>query len=276
MTLEVETGQFVQANGLKIHYHALGEGKPVILLHGGGSGVVGWSNYSRNIEPLARKFRTIVIDLPGFGKSDKTASQGSVFEFMSDAVIGVMDALKIDKASFIGNSLGGGTSLKTCVRHPARVDRMVLMGPAGSLPMFTMLPEGMRLLRSYYSGSGPSLEKLKTFLEFLVFDPSQISEELLQSRFELSCDPQVVANPPMKNMGKQLPADQLWRDTLSALPHKTLLVFGREDRTVPLDAAFILLRTLPNASLHVMPNTGHWAQWERADEFNQLCENFLA
>jgi len=276
MTLEVETGQFVQANGLKIHYHALGEGKPVILLHGGGPGAAGWSNYSRNIEPLARTFRTVVIDLPGFGKSDKTASQGSVFEFMSDAVVGVMDALKIDKASFIGNSLGGGTSLKTCVRHPDRVDRMVLMGPAGSLPMFTMLPEGMRLLRSYYSGTGPSLEKLKTFLEYLVFDPSQIPEELLQARYELSCNPEVMANPPMKNMGKQLPADQLWRDNLSALPHKTLLVFGREDRTVPLDAAFILLRTLRNATLHVMPNTGHWAQWERADEFNRLCEEFLA
>jgi 4,5:9,10-diseco-3-hydroxy-5,9,17-trioxoandrosta-1(10),2-diene-4-oate hydrolase len=275
MSLEAETSRFVQSNGMRIHYHDLGTGEPLILIHGGGPGAAGWSNYSRNAEVLAKQFRVIVIDLPGYGQSDKKAASESVFEFMSDAVLGLMDALKIDKANFVGNSLGGGTSLKFALRFPERTKRLILMGPAGGLPVFTARPEGAKHLHGYYTGTGPSFDKLKAFLEYLVFDPSQIPDDLLRMRYELSANPEVVANPPLRNLGKQFPADQLWRDALSKLTHKTLLVWGREDRTVTLDSAFVFLKTIPNAQLHVFPNCGHWAQWERADEFNQLVIDFL-
>jgi 4,5:9,10-diseco-3-hydroxy-5,9,17-trioxoandrosta-1(10),2-diene-4-oate hydrolase len=275
MSLEIETGRFVDANGLKIHYHDLGRGAPVILIHGGGPGAGGWSNYSRNIEPLAERFRTIVIDLPGYGQSEKKAATGSVFEFMSDAVCGLMDKIGIEKASFIGNSLGGGTSLKFALRFPDRTERLVLMGPAGGLPVFTAVSEGAKHLRAYYTGAGPSYEKLKNFIEYLVHDISKVPDALIRQRFEISNDPEIVANPPLKMLGR-LPADELWRDRLSGLPHKTLLIWGREDRTVTLDASFVLLRALPNAQLHVFPNCGHWAQWERAEEFNSLVADFLA
>jgi len=276
MSLEIESGRFVQANGMKIHCHVAGQGAPLVLLHGGGPGAAGWSNYARNIEPLAKQFRVVVIDLPGYGKSDKKSAASNVFEFMSDTVLGVMDALEIPKASFVGNSLGGGTTLKLCVRFPERVERMVLMGPAGGLPLFTSpFSEGAKHLRGYYAGTGPSFEKLKNFLEYLVFDPSQIPDELLRKRFELSTDPEVIANPPLKMLGRS-PGDELWRERLNQLTHRTLLVWGREDRTVTLDSSFILLRALPNAQLHVYPSCGHWAQWERADEFNQLVADFIS
>lgn len=272
--LQAETGRFADVNGMRIHYHDLGRGEPLIMIHGGGPGAGGWSNYSRNAEVLSRQFRVLVIDLPGFGKSSKKSATGSVFEFMSDAVLGLMEALKLDKASFVGNSLGGGTSLKFCVRFPERVNRLILMGTAGSLPIFTAVSEGGRRLFAYYAGSGPSIDKLRAFLEYLVFDTSAVSDELLKSRYEASLDPEVVANPPLKMLGRH-PADEIWRDRLSQLQHKTLLVWGREDRTVTLDAAFLLLKVLPNAQLHVFPNCGHWAQWERADEFNILVTDFL-
>lgn len=276
MNLETESSRFVESNGMRIHYHDLGAGEPLILIHGGGPGAAGWSNYARNAEVLAKHSRVIVIDLPGYGQSDKRAAPASVFEFMSDTVLGLMDALKIEKASFVGNSLGGGTSLKFALRFPERAKRLILMGPAGGLPVFTARPEGAKHLHAYYNGTGPSFEKLKAFLEYLVHDPSQIPDELLRMRYELSAKPEVVANPPLKNLGKQFPADQLWRDNLAGLTHKTLLVYGREDRTVPLDSAFVFLKVIPHAELHVFPNCGHWAQWERADEFNQLVTDFLA
>jgi 2-hydroxy-6-oxonona-2,4-dienedioate hydrolase/4,5:9,10-diseco-3-hydroxy-5,9,17-trioxoandrosta-1(10),2-diene-4-oate hydrolase len=275
MSLEAESSRFVQANGMQIHYHDLGQGEPLILIHGGGPGASGWSNYSRNAEELAKHFRVIVIDLPGYGKSDKKASPASVFEFMSDTVLAFMDALKIDKASFVGNSLGGGTSLKFCIRFPDRTNRLILMGAAGGLPVFSGFSEGGKHLFNYYQGTGPSLEKLRAFLNYLVYDPRQVSDELLKLRFEASNDPEIVANPPLRGLARRHPEDELWRERLSDLPHKTLLIWGREDGTVTLDSAFIYLRTLPNAQLHVFPQCGHWAQWERADEFNELVTNFL-
>lgn len=275
MSLETETERSIRVGDLDINYHDLGNGdKTVILLHGGGPGAAGWSNYSRNAEPLSKKFRTLVVDLPGFGKSSKRAATESVFEFMSDAIIGLMDALDIKTASFVGNSLGGGTSLKLCVRFPDRVERLVLMGTAGSTPLFSTLTEGAKRLYKYYKGEGPTLEKLKGVVEYLVANPKELPDDLLQQRFELSKDPEVMANPPLKMLGRH-PADEIWRDPLSELKHKTLLIWGREDRTVPVDSAFILLRALRNAQLHVYPNCGHWAQWEKADEFNELVIDFL-
>ncbi|HVZ45792.1 MAG TPA: alpha/beta fold hydrolase [Ramlibacter sp.] len=272
--LEQQTSRFCDVGGMTVHFHDLGKGEPLVLLHGGGPGAAGWSNYSRNVAFFAQRFRTIVIDIPGFGKSDKKAASKDVLEFMAGAVRGVLDSLDIPKVSFVGNSLGGGVALKFALMHPERVERLVLMGSGGSIPIFNTMPEGVKHLRGYYGGTGPSFEKLKAFIDCLVFDPSQISDELLRGRYENSLDPEVVENPPLKMLA-QSASDQLWRDNLGTLPHRTLLVWGREDRTVPLDAAFILLRTIPQASLHVFPQCGHWAQWEKADEFNSLVAGFL-
>jgi len=272
--LQQSTSRFADVDGMKIHFHDVGTGEPLVLLHGGGPGAAGWSNYSRNVEFFSKRFRTIVIDVPGFGKSTKKSVSKDVLEFMAGAVRGVLDSLGIDKISFVGNSLGGGVSLKFALMHPERVHRLVLMGAGGSLPIFNTMPEGVKHLRGYYGGDGPSFEKLKSFIDCLVFDPSQISDDLLRVRYENSLDPEVVKNPPLK-MLMHSPSDQLWRANLGALTQKTLLVWGREDRTVPLDAAFILLRTIPNAYLHVFPQCGHWAQWEKADEFNALVTDFI-
>jgi 4,5:9,10-diseco-3-hydroxy-5,9,17-trioxoandrosta-1(10),2-diene-4-oate hydrolase len=261
---------------MDIHYHDLGQGDQVaILLHGGGPGASGWSNFSRNVDVFSKKFRTIVVDLPGFGKSTKRAATGSVFEFMSDTIAGLMDALGIRSASFVGNSLGGGTSLKLCVRFPDRVDRLVLMGAAGSTPIFSPLSEGAKHLFNYYRGEGPTMEKLKSVIDCLVADKSALSDDLLQQRFEASKNPEVMANPPLKMLGR-LPADEIWRDPLNTLKHKALIIWGREDRTVPMDAAFILLKSLRDAQLLVFPNCGHWVQWEKADEFNDTVVSFLS
>jgi 4,5:9,10-diseco-3-hydroxy-5,9,17-trioxoandrosta-1(10),2-diene-4-oate hydrolase len=84
--------------------------------------------------------------------------------------------------------------------------------------------------------------------------------------------PSVVANPPL-HLFK--PNDKLWTEPLDQLPHQTLLIWGREDRVVPMDAAFILQKQIPNADLVVFSKCGHWVQWEKADEFNRIVGDFL-
>lgn len=267
----------VEVMGGKVAYHEVGEGEVTILLHGGGPGASGFSNFSRNIGPLSAGRRVITIDLPGYGGSDNRDIEGSMFDALSAVLIGFMDALDIQKASLVGNSLGGGTSLRTALDHPDRVEKLVLMGAGGSLPIHSVFPTpGLMKMFTYYLGDGPSEKKLQAIINELVYDPKLISPELFQQRLEASMRPDVVANPPLRQRkGPSAIRDDLWREPLHKVKHPVLLIWGREDKVIPLDSAFLYQKTLPNAELHVFPRCGHWAQWEKADQFNALVGQFL-
>ena len=118
------------------------------MLHGGGPGASGLSNFRRNLPPFAERFRTLIIDQPGYGKSDKPPGAGHFFTFAADALAGLLDELGIDKVHLVGNSLGGGTALRFALNYPERAERLVLMGPGGlSLNVFSADPtEGVKRL----------------------------------------------------------------------------------------------------------------------------------
>jgi 2-hydroxy-6-oxonona-2,4-dienedioate hydrolase/4,5:9,10-diseco-3-hydroxy-5,9,17-trioxoandrosta-1(10),2-diene-4-oate hydrolase len=275
-SLEASTSRRIKAGGVDLHYHDSGSGFPVVLLHGGGPGASGWSNFGRNVAPLAQHWRVLVPDLPGFGKSQRVTLEERAFGFYSGVMRDFLQELDIPQAHFVGNSLGGGTALKLALDHPANVGRLVLMGTGGSLPVFSATPtEGVRRLFDFYAGTGPSMQKLRSFIDLLVYDASAITDELLAARYAAATLPEVIANPPLKFKGRP-PLEDLWREELGVLKHDVLLVNGREDRVVPLDSAFLLLKLIPNARLHVLPKCGHWAQWEHADEFNALVHGFLS
>lgn len=266
----------MQAGPLRIRYHDIGQGDPLILLHGGGPGASGWSNYSRNVEHFSRHFRVIVPDLPGFGGSEKCLPDHGLFSFLATAIKNFLDALEISAADFVGNSLGGGTVLKLALDHPTRVRKAVLMGSGGGMPLFSTMPtEGVRRLVSYYEGDGPSMEKLRAFIDIMLFDASAITEELLQVRYRASLDPDVVRNPPIKRHAGKPVLEDLWREDLTRLDQQMLLIWGREDRVVPLDCALVLMKQLRRGQLHVFSQCGHWVQWEKASEFNALVSGFL-
>jgi 4,5:9,10-diseco-3-hydroxy-5,9,17-trioxoandrosta-1(10),2-diene-4-oate hydrolase len=265
--------KFVNGQQGCIHFQEVGRGDPVLLIHGGGAGAFGYSNYRKNIGTLSERNRVIVMDLPGFGKSAPRPAPDGIFKLMSAAVGELLDHLGIKKTSLVGNSLGGATSLRFTLDFPERVDKLILMGSAGSLPVHTVMPnEGAIRLLGFYRGEGPTIEKLKALIDVLIYDPSGVTPELLQERFKSATEPSVVANPPLHLMG---PKDQLWREPLDQVKQPTLLIWGREDRVVPMDAAFILQKQIPNADLVVFSKCGHWAQWEKAAAFNRIVGDFL-
>ncbi len=263
------TDKFINVAGVRTRYHDVGQGEPTILIHGGGPGASGLSNYRKNVEPLATGRRVIVVDLPGFGETEGKLKDGPIFEAMGDFIRAFMDVIGIQKASFVGNSLGGATSLMVALRTPDRVNRLVLMGTGGSQAIFSPMPtEGLRRMAMFHGGEGPTLEKLKGVIDLLVFNSKSITENLLEERLKAAKRTDVI------DIFKRPPMD-IWRENLASLKHRTLLVWGRDDRVVPLDSSFILLKTMPNAQLHVYPECGHWAQWEKAEEFNALVADFL-
>ena len=269
----------VRVNGKDIFVAETGAGAPVVLLHGGGPGASGVSNYSRNIDALAEKFRIMVPDMPGYGRSAKGVDRTDPFGYLADHIRGMLDQLGIERAHLVGNSYGGACALRLALDTPERVDRLVLMGPGGVGTSRGLPTAGLKSLLSYYGGDGPSREKLRTFIhEYLVFDGNDIPDALIESRYAASIDPEVLANPPL-----QRPAGlgALWRmdftrdRRLTGLQTPTLVIWGRDDKVNKPSGAAMLGKRMPNADVLITANTGHWVQWERADFFNAVTTAFL-
>ena len=279
MTTPAMIEHTVAVGGKEIFVAETGTGTPVILLHGGGPGASGLSNYSRNIDALAQHFRVIVPDLPGYGRSTKGVDRDDPFGYLADQIRGLLDQLGVDRAHLVGNSYGGACALRLALDTPHRVNKLVLMGPGGVGTTRGLPTAGLKSLLSYYTGEGPTLEKLRTFIRtYLVYDGEAVPESLIESRYAASIDPEVIADPPL-----QRPAGlrTLWRmditrdRRLAGLTTPTLVIWGRDDKVNNPSGAAMLGKRMPNADVLVTANTGHWVQWERADFFNTVTTAFL-
>ena len=279
MTANTLTQSNVRVHGKDIFVTEAGTGTPLVLLHGGGPGASGVSNYSRNIDALAEKFRVLVPDMPGYGRSAKGVDRSDPFGYLAEHIRGMLDQLGIHRAHLVGNSYGGSCALRLALDTPARVDKLVLMGPGGVGTSRGLPSPGLKSLLAYYGGDGPSLDKLRTFIRtYLVYDGSAVPESLIESRYTSSIDPEVVANPPL-----QRPAGlrELWRmdftrdRRLSSLKTQTLVIWGRDDKVNKPSGATMLGNRMPNADVLIAANTGHWVQWERADFFNAVTTAYL-
>ena len=267
---------------MHLHYDEAGShtGTPVIMLHGGGPGASGMSNFKHNLPAFAEHFRTLVVDQPGYGKSDKPAVQGNYFTFAATALKDLLDELGIDQAHLVGNSLGGGTAVRFALDNPERAGRLVLMGPGGlSLNVFAPDPtEGVKRLAEFGAPPGPSREKMEAFLRTLVFDQRLVTDELIDERYADAAEPESLA--AMAALGASFfdPATaedgMLWREA-HRLRQRVLLIWGREDRVNPLDGALVALKLIRRAQLHVFGGCGHWVQLEKAAGFNRLAIEFL-
>ncbi|WP_280414489.1 4,5:9,10-diseco-3-hydroxy-5,9,17-trioxoandrosta-1(10),2-diene-4-oate hydrolase [Nocardia carnea] len=275
------TSKFAQVRpDLKLHYHeaGVGNGPTIVLLHGGGPGASSWSNFSRNIPVLARDFHVIAVDQPGYGQSDKPTEHPQYFVHSASALKDLLDTLEItDRVHLLGNSLGGGASVRFALDYPDRAGKLILMGPGGlSTNLFAPDPtEGVRLLSKFTYE--PTRENIEAFLRIMVFDQSLVTDELIDERFESAKKPESIA--AMRAMGKSFASadfekGMLWRDAYK-LRQPTLLIWGREDRVNPLDGALVALKSVPRAQLHVFGGCGHWAQLEKFAEFNRLATDFL-
>lgn len=272
----------VTVAGRPIFYAEAGAGPVVVMLHGGGPGASGVSNYGRNIDALAAHFRVIVPDMPGYGRSGKGIDKDDPFGFLADMIRGLLDELGIEAAHLIGNSYGGAAALRLALDTPHRVRKLVLMGPGGIGTTRALPTAGLNSLLSYYTGDGPSRDKLGTFIRnYLVYDGSSVPDELIDLRYRASIDPEVVADPPLTRPSGPKALRTLWRmdltrdSRLKNLQTPTLILWGRDDKVNRPSGGPMLLNAMPNAELVMTSHTGHWMQWERSALFNQLVTEFL-
>jgi pimeloyl-ACP methyl ester carboxylesterase len=264
-------GKTIDAGGIITHYHDAGSGDPVLLLHGSGPGVSAWANWQHNIGTLAERYRVIAPDIVGFGYTQRPDDVHYSLATWTDHVWAFLNALGIEKTSLVGNSLGGRIGLAMAEEHPERLDRMVLMGAPG---VGMTLTPGLKALREYQ----PSEENMRAMLlDCFAVDPSIITDSLVRERYEASVAPGAFeAYRDMffsdRHAGGQL---GIAEEQVRKIQTRTLLLHGREDRVVPVEVAWNMVRLLPDADLAVFARCGHWTQIERADDFNALVAGFL-
>lgn len=266
------TTNYVSLPSGKVKYNVAGSGPAVIFLHGSGPGATGWSNFGPNIVELAEQFTCYAPDMPGWGDSDPVSPgernhARSALEFM--------DELGIAKAAFVGNSMGGATSIRFAVESPQRLSHLITMGAgvretkifgAGDGPT-----EGLKILRKGYRQ--PSMETMLELVDVMSYDSGELREERARARYEVT-----VAHPEHTEnflAAERNPRDFPPEESLAKITAPTLLVHGRDDRVVHYENGLRLCSVIPNSRLYLINRCGHWAQVEHASEFNRVVADFI-
>ena len=264
-----------------LRYHDVGDGPPLVLLHGSGPGVSGWQNYRGILADLAASYRCLVLEFPGFGISD--ASGPHPMLSAGPSVTALLDGLGLESVALLGNSMGGIIAANVAAMQPDRVRALVTIGGVG-VPLFGPTPsDGLTRLMDF--ADEPTREHLVAWLHSMVSDPARVTEELIEERWALATTPDALAaNRAMYSraaftMQQQAmaasPKPPYWA-MLHRVQAPTLLTWGRDDRVSPLDSALLPMRLIPNAELHVFPNCGHWAMVEARDAFVAAVLAFLS
>ena len=268
----------VTVNGSRIAYLDAGGGPPVILVHGFGGSLWQWEYQQA---PLATHHRIITLDLPGSGLSDKPD-----IAYTPDEMIaffrGFMDALGIQKAALVGNSMGGGLVIGMAVTHPERVERVVLIS---GMPKNVREKLTGRLTRRAVETSAPVwLIRLGNWLagrwvtedvlQEMVYDHSLLTPAVIERSYQNRQRPGLIA--PLMTTARTLP---LWEQGLARrigeIRQPTLVIWGEEDEIFPPDVGRELQATIKGASFALVPKAGHIPQWEQPDVVNQLLITFL-
>ena len=257
-------GKFVTVFGAKIHYVDVGSGPSVILLHGLADDIGVWASV---IPALAAKHRVIALDQLGFGDSDKPLLNYRVSTFV-DFLDGFLNELKMERRiSLVGNSLGGWVAADFALKHPDRVERLVLSDAAGyaAFPK-SMNPRALSALRL------ASREDIR-YLGPLTFHDKRFYKDV-----DLAFKQRVAAGDGYtvsQILDSMIRGEDVLDNRLAAINQPTLVVWGREDTLIPLSFGERFNREIKASRLRVIDNCGHMPHVECPEKLNAVLLQFL-
>lgn len=256
------------APGEITHFHDLGDGEPVLFLHGSGAGVSAAANWWLNLHEIAKTHRTIAIDLIGFGQT--VIPEGTDFgiqEWVAHTVR-VMDALGIEKTWLVGNSLGGWVAFQFALEYPDRLLGVISMGTGGAKKTAQLASHARPEL---------TIAGIRKALTDFVVDPSLVTDDLVRARYNAAFGEHAFERFRQVVIARDRDREQLPLDLgrLSEFTAPVLLIHGREDSVIPMTRSLQLFNVLPHADLTLFSQCGHWSQVERATEFNKTVTQFV-
>lgn len=256
-------------NGLTVHYLDEGEGDVVIWLHGSGPGASGYSNFKGNYPEFTQQgFRNIVLDLPGFGRSDKPSDVHYNLDFFVGVLNELIETLHLSPCTLLGNSLGGAIALGQALRYPTTVSKLILMAPGGVEERETYFEmEGIRKMVATYNQGPMGIHEMREVMSLQLHDSSQLTDDILQERVAVA-----VTQPSQLFSTMMVPN---MTEDLHQLACPVLGFWGSNDLFNPPAGVFKFLDNVPEAKFILLNQCGHWVQVEHTALFNRTCLDFL-
>jgi len=277
--LDIDWQQYLRSStvhGARVNYVEMGEGPPLVFIHGL-SGC--WQNWLENIPHMARRHRVVALDLAGFGESELPQEEISIpgYGRFVDAFLG---EIGVERAALVGNSMGGFIAAETAISHPSRVEKLVLISAAGMIRVGNRRLAALeRAARLFHPASAAVLARRERLLK-----RPRLRSRILYGivRFPERIEPELVYEVA-SGAGKPGFMDALnaiwdydFRERLPDISAPTLIVWGRQDRIVPVSGAYEYEQLIPGARLEIFEDTGHLAMLERPARFNRLVDDFLS
>ena len=270
----------IEVEGVPTRYLTAGEGSPLVLLHGVGDNALDWRWV---IPTLARDHRVYAPDLPGSGGSAKPAVDRYSPVFFERFVGAFLDALGVERAAVVGNSLGGLAGLRFALSEPERVAALSLVASAGlgrkvSPALRSLSLPGYGGIAVAWGRRRPGAAQRALGRSALLFaHPWRVPQEWLKEQYRLAKLPgflkaQLATVRAQVGLRGQR---EVLLDRLPDLQTPTLVVWGERDRVLPPSQAHEAITRLPNGSLELIPNCGHLPQVEHPERFASSLARFL-
>jgi pimeloyl-ACP methyl ester carboxylesterase len=268
----------IHVDGHRLAYLDVGEGSPIVLIHGLGGSMWQWEH---QLSALAAKHRVIVPDLLGSGLSDKPDLDYTP-DHMLGSFRGLLDALHLDTVSLVGNSMGGGLAIALAVTQPTRVEHLILIGgfpdhvrdrvasPLFQQALDSRAPVWVAKLVNWLAGRALTTRVLRE----IIHDERTLTPAVVERAYRNRSQPGFI--PPLLAIIRNLP---LWETGfarhIGEIRQPTLIVWGANDRLFPSAVADHLHATIPGSRVVTIPEAGHLSMWERPELVNPLLLEFL-
>ena len=253
--------------GAKINYLEAGDpARPkVILLHGLGGSTANWA---LNSSAIAQNYHVFVLDQVGFGKSDKPALKYRVGTYV-DFLEKFMAELKIEKASLVGNSMGGWVAGWMAIRYPNRVEKIVLADAAGIVPANYSETQ-------IYQLNNSTREEIRANMKLIFANPAFQTNEALVDQFmtaRVTSGDGGTINSLIESIKRR---EDFLNDRLGEIKKPTLIIWGKQDGLLPVADAYTFNKGIAGSELLIIDQCGHVPQFEKAADFNKAVLAFLA
>lgn len=271
--------RYIKIGQINTRYWRAGDsGNFLVLIHGAGSSIEAWS---RNIQALAQYHQVYAFDMVGSGLSDKpivTYSLEYQVQFLRDFI----DTLQIQRAAFVGHSMGASLILKLALESPERVEKLVLVSSFGLGREISVASRLLAALPIIIYLFQPSPKSVKLILRQNVYNINSVPREWVKMRSEAFKSPgrkQAFVSFLKSHINLLGVRQSVFRPIITQLVNirvPTLIIWGKQDAILPVAHAHVAAKHIPNVHLHIFDQCGHWAQFEHPQEFNQLVTEFLS